>query len=339
MRPGVVPGALAALVAGATLVAGCSAPARPGPTVARLAPGGGARSAPGGGARSAPSTAAASSAGQAASTGAPGTTTAAPSPAQAGWAVLSTVPSGVAVDQRRLTLADGSAVTILRFRAGQVRYALHVGSQDPPTNGVPLGPQAQSAIGAAEQGQLLAAFNGGFETSTGAGGFEVDGRILTPLRPGLASLVIDASGSARVGVWGQDVPAPGEQVQSVRQNLVPLVASGQASPQVGDVAAWGATLGGGPAVARSALGQDSQGDLLYAASMAALPADLADALVQVGATTAMELDINPEWVQADTAPTPGAPLVAAVPGQHRPADQYQQGWTRDFVTVLAGAGG
>ena len=50
----------------------------------------------------------------------------------------------------------------------------------------------------------------------------------------------------------------------------------------------------------------------------------------------MELDINPEWVQADTSATPGAALFAAVPGQNRPADQYLGGWTRDFVTVLAG---
>jgi len=50
----------------------------------------------------------------------------------------------------------------------------------------------------------------------------------------------------------------------------------------------------------------------------------------------MELDINPEWVQADTARSPGGPLRAAVPDQNRPADQYLSGWTRDYVTVLAG---
>jgi hypothetical protein len=49
----------------------------------------------------------------------------------------------------------------------------------------------------------------------------------------------------------------------------------------------------------------------------------------------MELDINPEWVQLDTARTPGGPITAAVPGQARPADQYLVGWTRDFIAVLA----
>ncbi len=69
--------------------------------------------------------------------------------------------------------------------------------------------------------------------------------------------------------------------------------------------------------------------------MSTTPYDLADALVRTGARTAMELDINPEWVQLDTARRPGGRLTAAVPGQNRPADQYLVGWTRDFITVLA----
>ena len=90
-------------------------------------------------------------------------------------------------------------------------------------------------------------------------------------------------------------------------------------------------------VARSALGQDSAGDLLYAASMSTIPADLASALASHGARSALELDINPEWVQLDTARSPGGPLTAAVPGQFRPASQYLTGWTRDFITVVAPA--
>jgi hypothetical protein len=69
--------------------------------------------------------------------------------------------------------------------------------------------------------------------------------------------------------------------------------------------------------------------------MSTTPADLAAALVAAGAVIGMELDINPQWVQLDAAPTPGAPLAAQVPGQNRPADQCQVGWTRDFVEVLS----
>jgi hypothetical protein len=88
-------------------------------------------------------------------------------------------------------------------------------------------------------------------------------------------------------------------------------------------------------VARSAIGQDASGDLMYGASMSAVPADLASALASHGARIAMELDINPEWVQLDVAHSPGGRLTAGVPGQYRSATQYLVGWTRDFVTVLA----
>jgi len=105
--------------------------------------------------------------------------------------------------------------------------------------------------------------------------------------------VIDADGFARIGVWGQTVPVAGEQVVSVRQNLPPLVANGVASPTVSDAAAWGEMLGPGPAVPRSGLGEDAEGNLLYAGGMSLDPSDLAAGLVDAGATTAMELDITP----------------------------------------------
>jgi hypothetical protein len=240
------------------------------------------------------------------------------------------------VDQRTITGTDGGAVTVYRFRADALHYDLHVGSSDPPTGSAVVPPTAGSTIAPAEAPLVVGAFNGGFKADAGAGGFELAGQVLEPLVTGDASLVIDSNGAARVGIWGQTVPVAGEQVASVRQNLAPLVAGSQPSPQISDVAAWGATLGGGSAVARSAVGQDAEGNLLYAGGMSLTPADLAGALVTAGAVTAMELDINPEWVQLAYAPTPGAPLVAGVPGQNRPATQYQDGWTRDFVVALAG---
>ena len=131
------------------------------------------------------------------------------------------------------------------------------------------------------------------------------------------------------------MPAPGEAVYSVRQNLTPLVLNGRPTAAAADSGLWGATLGGGEYVARSALGQDASGDLIYAASMSTTPADLAFVLAYAGARIAMELDINPEWVQLDVARRPGGALRASVPGQYRPADQYLTGWARDFIAVLA----
>jgi hypothetical protein len=260
---------------------------------------------------------------------------------QPGWTVVSRLPSGIAVDSHSSRQSDGDSVTVLRFHAGLVHYALHAGWSDPPTGGAGLPADAQPAIRAHEHAQLLAAFNGGFKMGAGClpcgvGGMEVAGHVLVPLVNGMTSLVLDPKGDASMGVWGHGFPSAGAAVYSVRQCLPPLVSRSQVSPSAGDVFAWGATLGGGALVARSAVGIDARGNLLYAGSMSALPSDLANALVSAGAVTAMELDINPAWVQADTAPSPGGPLSAAVPDQNRAADQYLSGWSRDYVTVLAG---
>ena len=231
----------------------------------------------------------------------------------------------------RVRTRDGALVTVATF-LGPVRYVLHDGSGDPgPVAGLHAGP----AVTGAERSRLLAAFNGGFKLAAGVGGYMQEGRVIRPLRPGLASLVIDRSGQARLGVWGRGVPAPGEAVYSVRQNLPPLVLGGRPTAAAADWGLWGATLGGGEYVARSALGQDAAGHLVYAASMSASPADLADAMARAGVRIAMELDINPEWVQLDVARRPGGPMRVAIRGQNRPADQFLLGWARDFIAVLA----
>jgi hypothetical protein len=229
--------------------------------------------------------------------------------------------------------ADGSLVTIATF-SGPVRYALYDGSEDPYARPGLL--RDQSAVAGAERKHMLAAFNGGFKMVADAGGYEQEDHVLYPLRPGLASLVISRNGEARIGVWKQSVPVRGEAVYSVRQNLQPLVLDGKPTAASSDWGLWGATLGGGEYVARSALGQAADGNLIYAGSMSTTPYDLAYALAHSGARTAMELDINPAWVQLDVAHRLGGPLRARVYEQYRPADQYLYGWTRDFVAVLGG---
>ena len=224
---------------------------------------------------------------------------------------------------------DGMLVTVATFR-GPVRYVLHDGSQDPYAPPGEL--TATSYIGAHERTRLLAAFNGGFKMNAGAGGYRQEGHTLYPLESGLASLVIAKDGTARIFTWPLYGHVP--DAYSVRQNLHPLVSGGRPSAASYQWGLWGATLGGGEFVARSAVGEDAGGELIYAGSMSASPYDLAYALARAGARIGMELDINPEWVQLDVASHPGGLLRTAVPGQNRPATQYLDGWSRDFFTVL-----
>ena len=268
----------------------------------------------------------------------PTSTTTTTVPAQPGWVPLSRGPNGVIADQRNVTVPDGRQIVVVRFRAGQFRFNLHIGTQDPPIGANVLGPNSLSYVSSTERPLLVGAFNGGFKVNAGAGGTEVQGKTLTPLVSGDASLVIDANGTGRIGVWGSTVPVPGEQVVSVRQNLGPLISNGQISPQIGNIGFWGDPLHGLATTSRSALGEDLKGDFLYAGAMAALPSDLATALASDGAVAAMEMDINPEWIQCDLAPVAGAALSALIPGQTRPPSQYLGGWTRDFLTVLAPPG-
>jgi hypothetical protein len=244
------------------------------------------------------------------------------------------VPAGPPrVTVSRVRTADGSILTVAVF-GGSVRYVLHNGSQDPGPAYAAL-VRAGPAVTGAERPRLLAAFNGGFLMRSRAGGYEQEGHVFRTLRHGLASLVIDRSGRARIGVWGLGLPLPGEAVYSVRQNLWPLVINGRPTVQARRWWRWGGTIGHAEYVARSALGQTASGELLFVASMSTTPEDLAVALARSGARIGMELDINPEWVQLATARAPGGALTVAIPGQVRPATQYLTGWTRDFVAVLA----
>jgi hypothetical protein len=253
--------------------------------------------------------------------------------AQQASPAASAIPPRPRVRLSRFHAADGTVITLARF-SGPVSFRLHCGSVDPGSAALSV-VRAGPRVRASEQHRLVGAFNGGFELSAGVGGYEQEGHVIAPLRRGLASLVIDRSGHAEIGAWGHGVPSPGAAVYSVRQNLRLLVRGGHPSRSAANWTIWGTTLGGGEYVARSALGQTAAGDLVYAGSMSTTPADLAAALVSAGAKAGMELDINPEWVQLDVASRPGGHLRAAIPGQHRPADQYLIGWTRDFITVRA----
>src|SRR5450755_2508253 len=93
----------------------------------------------------------------------------------------------------RFRAADRSVVILGLFQ-GPVRYRLHSGSTDPGSAALSV-VHAGPRIGGGERRLLLAAFNGGFLLSAGAGGYVQEGHVIKPLQRGLASLVIDQSGT------------------------------------------------------------------------------------------------------------------------------------------------
>ena len=101
---------------------------------------------------------------------------------------------------------------------------------------------------------------------------------------------------------------------------------------------WGATLGGGYYVWRSAIGITADNRVIFVYGPALDVQELADLLQRAGAVTGMELDINPEWTNfmyylpdQPANPTP----VSLLPNQQEPADRYYSPNSRDFTAVFA----
>ena len=232
-------------------------------------------------------------------------------------------------------IAQRSSVTLLRFEQRLVHLALHAGSGEPEGQGWTY----RDRIGASEIHRVVAAFNGGFKLSYGSVGFLADGRVAVPLTVGLGSIVTYQNGTTEIGAWHEGVPAHGLTVASVLQNLHLLVDRGMAAPTVENciLSCWGATLGGGPDVARSALGITGAGQLVWSAGESLTPAVIAHALVDAGVLRAVELDINPEWVAGYLyVHHPGGPTaVPVVPGQFGIPGRLLAPYDRDFFTILA----
>jgi hypothetical protein len=232
-------------------------------------------------------------------------------------------------------IAQRSGVTLLRFDQRLVHLTLHAGSGEPVGQGWTYGDH----IGASEIHRVLAAFNGGFKFNYGSVGFVADGRAAVALTAGLGSIVTYRNGTTDIGAWQEGVPADGLRVASVLQNMHLLVEHGVAAPTVHDCieGCWGGTLGGGPYVARSALGITGDGQLVWAAGESLSPSMIAQALVGAGVVRAVELDINPEWVAGYLyIHRQGVPsAVPVVPGQLGIPGRFLAPYSRDFFTILA----
>jgi hypothetical protein len=225
-----------------------------------------------------------------------------------------------------------SGATLMSFDQGFVHLHLHSGTVDAGP-GFRFGPLVRGA----ELRHLLAAFNGGFKFSTGAGGFKSYGRVAVPLRPGLGSIVTYTDGSTDIGLWRREVPAAGKTVASVRQNLTLLIDHGQPAGNLGCLDCWGATLGGVVDPARAALGVDGNGRLVWAGGEHLTVAALVGALLHAHVVRAVELDINPAWVAgyvyAHRAGGGRPVALGVVAGQVVIPGAFLAPWSRDFFSI------
>lgn len=263
-------------------------------------------------------------------------------PAQAGEGVFRPLvrikgqPVIQAATMRPDAYDTGDPVGVVWMRRTALRFELHPGFDEPGGNwSVP------TTIAPGRRTGLVATYNGGFKVSNGDshGGFYLNGSYAAPLRRGAASEVFHRDGTVTVGVWGEGVSMT-RDVVGVRQCLVPLVAGGRVTDAVwnGGTETWGLTDGGNSFVARSGVGVDRNGDVIYVGGRLMSVETLARTLQRAGAVTAMMLDINLSWpsfMSYDPTRHPTNPTPRNLVNFVRDADRYYDDSRRDFVAVYA----
>jgi hypothetical protein len=145
-------------------------------------------------------------------------------------------------------------------------------------------------------GKLVAAFNGGFQYRDGMYGMIVNEKTYLPLEKNVGTLIGYSDGSLKiVDYQGQNL---GSNVAFIRQNCPILIENGQifAENEI-NKKLWGRTFNSDIYTQRSGIGLTGSGNLIYAAGNNLSPQTLATALQMAGATSAIQLDINPFWVR------------------------------------------
>lgn len=262
-----------------------------------------------------------------------------PLPGEGAWRVAVMVHGepAIYVTYLRASRAYSSYVAgIAVMNQRLLRFQLRPGSEDPgPGNW-----KALPYIAPGTRRGLVATFNSGFKINASGGGFYLNGVSAGALTDGVASEVYYRDGRLAIGVWGRTVHmSPG--VAAVRQNLHLIVSHGRVphSVDANIESSWGATLGGGYYVWRSGIGITRSSRIVFVYGPALNVRQLADLLRRAGAVTAMQLDINPEWMsfmyyRSRYHPQDPSP-ISLLPTQNQPANRYYTPSSRDFTAVYA----
>jgi hypothetical protein len=222
-------------------------------------------------------------------------------------------------------------IGVMRIDPELVRGRLHPGTRDPGGSW-----RAPTSLSGPELDDIAAVFNGGFRLNDPSHpGYYSEGRTVKPLVEGKASLVLYRDGRADVGAWNREVRMSPD-VDSVRQNLLPLVDHAELNPTcaTGGTAEWGSTIGQAAFIHRSGFGVTAGGAEIYVGGPALSVCTLGRILLDAGVVRGMELDINPNWVSgAYFHDQPhGPPSGFRLPGEKVAAAHYLQPSSRDWYS-------
>ncbi len=182
-------------------------------------------------------------------------------------------------------------VTLVQLDIGPMILGTVAGTSQP---GGPIGNSGPGVIPAdiVKSGNLVAAFEGGFQYRDGNYGMIVGNKTYVPLKTNVGTLVGYTDGTIKiVNYTGQDL---GKDIAFIRQNCPILVENGQVFAQNElNKKLWGRTFNSDIYTWRSGMGVTAQGNLIYAVGNNLGPESLATALKMGGAVNAIQLDINP----------------------------------------------
>ncbi len=219
-------------------------------------------------------------------------------PPQIGWQAYGPETNGQPIMARTMQLLDPTrsytGVALVRIDLSKLQLHMMPGNVEPAhPSGINQAIPNLGMIPPADQGKLIAAFNGGFKGVHGHFGMMVNGFTLLPPIDGLGTVAIYQDGHIAIGTWGTELTQTPDMI-AFRQNCPPLMDAGQINPglYLDNRKAWGYT-GNSDITWRTGLGITQDGRyLIYAVGNGTSAATLAEALQNAGAYNAMQLDIN-----------------------------------------------
>jgi hypothetical protein len=225
-------------------------------------------------------------------------------------------------------------VTLVEMDMKAMELGVVAGKTQP---GGPLGNFGPGKIPAdiVSSGNLVAAFDGGFQYRDGEYGMIVSGKTYLPLQENIGTLVGYSDGSLKIiNYQGQNL---GPDVTFVRQNCPILIENGQvfAENEI-NKKLWGRTFNSDIYTWRSGVGLTADGNLLYAVGNDLSPETLAVALKMAGAVNAIQLDINPFWVRFnifEPKTSSGYTTVTLMKSLKDGSKDYLNGYSKDFFYI------
>jgi len=196
-----------------------------------------------------------------------------------------------------------------------------------------------------QPGVLLAAFNGGFQTRHGNFGVMHDGVVLVPPRPDVATLTLYHDGRLSITPWDVKLYDT-KEVRTWRQNAAILIQNYEINPDSTDknklLDNWGGNVNDVVGVEvvtwRSGIGLSANKQFLYYAAGPGLTVHtLANMFKTIGAKDAMQLDINPYWVQFVSVSAVNNQLKAnpLLPEMSGYVERYLGAYTGDYFYVVS----